>query len=347
MRPTCVHRRSSQRKGMRGVSMIELAFGTLALVTIGLAVVQYGMLYFAKNNVNYAAFEAARAGAMAHAQVHDIRQRFARALVGLYGGGTNPAEIAQSYARAAADLEANAQLEILNPVRESFEWNDPKLQATLGEKFPKVRGATPRVIPNTALHLREGAEAVRPASSQNLYDANLLKLRITYGYEPRIPIANKLLLGAWSAASGFRPPDDPYQQALLARGRIPVVTHATVRMESEPVENVAMVSRSGGPSDGGGGGGGTPPPGGGDPEPGDPGGGGEGPDPCVGGVCEPPPSLCLPGDARCLPPGCRRGDPSCDPVCRVSCCPGTPGVSRPVSSAALTGPDAVSRPGGG
>ncbi len=328
MTPAVAPRRGTARRPMRGASMLELVFGALALLTIGLAIVQYGMLFFAKNNVNYAIFEAARAGAMAHAQVPQIEDRFARALAGLYGGGTTPAELAASSARAKADLAAHARIEILNPVRESFEWNDPALQALIGAGFPTVSGNTPRVIPNTALNLRPNAGAVRPASGQNLYDANLLKLRITYGYQPRIPIASQLMVGAWSVAHGFSPPSDPYQQALVANGRIPIVAQASVRMESEPVENIAMASRAGGPSTGGGGGsGGTPPPAP-DPDPPAP-SPGTPPlpdDPCAGGACEPPPGPCLPGDSTCLPPGCRSGNPSCDPMCQAMCCVATPGL---------------------
>lgn len=238
------------RRRVRGAAMVEFGVAAVVLITVGLTVVQYGMLYFAKNNLNYAAFEAARAGATGHARVADIQSRFARALTGLYGGGRNAAELAESYARALADVTAHSRVEIINPTREAFEFNDPRLQQRLADGFDRVDGARARVIPNAALHLRADAGEIGAASGMNRRDANLLKLRITYGYQPRIPVASNALLGAWGVANGFSPPTDPYHATLLAAGRIPVVIHATLRMESEPVENVAMVRRSGGPGGG-------------------------------------------------------------------------------------------------
>lgn len=73
---------------------------------------------------------------------------------------------------------------------------------------------------------------------------------------------------------------DTFQQGLLAQGRIPLVSHVTLRMQSEPIEHAAMVSMRGGTP-------GNPRPPGTTPDPANPPGGGAPPAP--GGDPSPPP----------------------------------------------------------
>ena len=213
--------------------MIEFTIVGPIITLLGLAILQYGMLFFAKNQFNHAAFMAARAGAMAHADLAAVRAAYARALVPLYGGGTTPVELAASLARAQADM-GNASIELLNPTRESFaDWNDADLQARLNT-------GGKRVIPNT--HLAVSKQQVGVGSGQTLQDANLIKLRITHGYLPKVPLVRKLypVYLRWLDTG-----DDPFYSAMVAAGRIPVVTHATLHMQSEAIEPERGVSRPG------------------------------------------------------------------------------------------------------
>ena len=102
------------------------------ITLLGLAILQYGLLFFAKNQINHAGFMAARAGSVGNANLEKIETAFANALVPLYGGGQSATEIAASLAKAKADLAGNVRIELLNPTKESFDdWNDPDLQAAL------------------------------------------------------------------------------------------------------------------------------------------------------------------------------------------------------------------------
>lgn len=312
-------RRALQRQ--RGASMVEFVVVALVILMAGLSLLQYGLLFSAKNTLNYAAFEAARAGAYDHADPETIQQRFAIAAAPLYGGGLDAAELAESIARAQADIAANAQITLINPIKESYDdWASDALTESVGE------GA--RTIQNLGLAIRDDAGEVKPLSGQNLYDANVLKLSIVYGYELGVPIASQMFLAAYQLLSSAPPvanagasgggSSDPFVQALVAQGRIPVRVDATMRMESEPIESSATQSNPATGQANPGGGSSTPPdwnpPGDGPPagtrpfpvDPGDLGGG-------FGGAC-------LPGDSYCLPPGCSRGDPACDPVCDIACC---------------------------
>jgi hypothetical protein len=202
--------------------------------------VQYAMAYNAKSLLNHASFMAARAGSTGHAQLATIRDGFNGALVPLYGGGRNMQELAVAKARAASDASRFTQIEILNPTQESFkDWNSPELQA-------RLETGSKRVIPNGAHHYGN-ARDIRPNSGQNLPDANLLKLRITYGYKPKVPMVGQMytsflrLLRTNEAGS--------FHNTLLEAKRIPMVTHITVRMQSHAIED-SNVSTPGPGNDG-------------------------------------------------------------------------------------------------
>lgn len=235
--------------------MIEFAVVGPVLTLLGLALLQYGLLFFAKNGFNHAAFMAARAGAVDNASLASVQQAYVRALVPLYGGGRNSAELAQAYARAQADVNANLRIELLNPTKESFDdWNEPALQQAVGQGR--------RVIPNGNLAFKDPGE-VRNRSGQNIHDANLIKLRFTQGYTLPVPLVRQLYS---QYLKWLDPGTDAFHTSMVAAGRIPVVTHVTLQMQSDAIEPDRPVSmpglgNSGQPGDPGspsGGGGPTP-----------------------------------------------------------------------------------------
>ncbi|MBK4733730.1 OmpA family protein [Noviherbaspirillum pedocola] len=214
-------------KSQRGAAMVEFVIIAPVLTMIGLGVLQASLLYFARNGVNHAAFLAARAGSMHNASLASIRDAYLRGLAPLYGGGANDVEIAAARVRAGADMRGNLRIELLNPGRASFDdFNDPALQALL------KTGA--RVIPNSGLAFRDPAR-IGPTSQQNLFDANLLKLRITHGYAPKVPLVRRLMqaaLQAHDAAGG----GDAFVRRLHAEGRIDMVSEVTLHMHSDAIE---------------------------------------------------------------------------------------------------------------
>lgn len=305
-----------RRSPARGASLVEFVVVVPTLLFIVLNLMQYGLLYHAKSQVNYAAFEAARAGSVANADAAAIRSAFSRAMTGYYGGGTTAAQLANAYARALADTTvAQARIEILSPSKESF---DDYASPQLAERLKRHA----RVIPNTNLAYldcpldRPGCakDPKTNASGQSLSDANLLKLRITWGIPPdrQLPLAGPFM--NW-ALDILNPADgDAFRQGLVKAGRLPVVAHVVVRMQSPAIEN-------GNASSPGAGNGGEPE----DPGPGDPGGGLP---PCPAGnpACrpepQPPTDQCDPATDPdgCRPPGCQQGDPQCDPGCGLNYC---------------------------
>lgn len=244
------------RSHQAGSAMVEFVVVGPVITLLGLALLQYGLLFFAKNGFNHAAFMAARAGSVGNASLDSVREAYARALIPLYGGGRDSAELTQAYARAQADVAGNVRIELLNPTKQSFDdWNDPALQQALGQGR--------RVIPNANLAFKNPQE-VRPASGQSIHDANLIKLRFTQGYEPKVPLVRSVYALALRQMDSHT---DAFHTQLVQAGRIPVVTQVTLQMQSdaiEPEQPVSLPSGGAQPGDSGAPPAGGPPAGGAD-----------------------------------------------------------------------------------
>ncbi|MDI1260158.1 DUF192 domain-containing protein [Aquabacterium sp.] len=277
----------------RGAAMVEFVVVGPIITLLGLSAVQYGMFFNAKNMINHASFMAARAGSFSNAKVDAAKGAYIKALLPMYGGGKDLSSRTKALAEANLELNnpAHLRVEILNPTKESFDdWADPALQSAL--KTGKLR-----VIPNAnlAFKLADSAtaqqlgvnkdfkningELVKKSSGQSLTDANLLKLRITHAYEPKVPFMKVFLINymKWMDTK-----EDAVRTAMITEGRIPIVSNVTVQMQSVAIESTNPVSspgegNHGTPKDPG-----DPPvtadPG---PSPSDPGGTGTG-----GGICE-------------------------------------------------------------
>ena len=291
-------RSRQSRRAQTGATLVEFIVVAPILLMILLGLMQYATAFHAKSNLNYATFEAARAGSVQNADPAAIHTAFTRAMTGYYGGGTTTTELANAYTKAQADLSAGAlRIEILSPSKESFDdYHSPALAARLNENA--------RVLPNANLAfikcpVDNAGCANDPASNQSgqtLADANLLKLRVTYGIprEKQMPLVGRFYTYALSVLNASDP--DAFKKSLIADGRIPLVAHTTLRMQSPAIE--ARNASSPGPGNQG--------------NPQDPGlgpGGGTLP-PCLTVSCAEQPPVTPPGDT----PPCPNGGTHC-PVC--------------------------------
>ena len=225
-----------------GASMTEFIVVAPALLLIGLGIVHYGLLFFAKNNINYAAFEAARAGAMANANIDTVVTAYKKALIPLYGGGTTQQELEDAYGRVKDDLTSDTlKVELLNPTKESFDdWNAKGLQDDKdvgnGKRvIPVLMQNFPKALEN--LQMTRDPKSIGPASGQTLSDASLIKVRIIHGYKPQVPLIGKMLayLGGYNE-------QDSFKKKLYDAGRIPLVTHVTLQMQSNAIESTNVSS---------------------------------------------------------------------------------------------------------
>jgi TadE-like protein len=298
------HQPASGRLRQRGSAMIEFTIVGPIITLLGLAILQYGMLFFAKNQINHASFMAARAGSVKHASITPIRDAYTRALIPLYGGGRDFTELSEALVKATADTTAaNVRIDILNPTAESFDdWNDVNLQ-----NDPNV-GNGRQVIPNAGQAFKNPS-LIKTNSGQSIQDANLIKLRITHGYEPKVPFVNTIYTTylKWLDTN-----TDAFHTALVNNGRVPVVTHITLQMQSDAIRPDNPVSLPGPGNNG------NPT------NPGDPPVVTTDPPNCRTVGCtvtgDPkPPKVCDPvsDPDHCRPPGCNQGDINCDPGCYI------------------------------
>ena len=239
--------RIARRAAARGATLVETLIVVPIFLFAVLAIWQAALVFYAKSSVNYAAFEAARAGSVNGASVTSINVAFQKAMLPYYGGGTTEAELVDTAARAAADLTAAAvRIEILSPTAESFtDYNSPALQTQMHTTSP--------VIPNTGLDELTCPRDVPGCNSnpqtntsgQTLLDANLLKLRVTYGIPPRkqMPLVGPFY--TWALNRLLAGSNDAFKEALIASSRIPVVTSTVIRMQSDAVKNSSMASSPG------------------------------------------------------------------------------------------------------
>ncbi|MFW1852728.1 TadE/TadG family type IV pilus assembly protein [Acinetobacter guillouiae] len=233
----------------KGVSLTEFIIIAPLLLFIGLIGIQYGLIYVARLNVTYAAYEAARAGAIYNADPARIQNAFIKGLVpyfatpGIYLPGNNhvATPISKNPNLAQVALQGTAlkeiikktesafiHIHIINPSKASFDdWNDD----LLAKAYRIKTGQNVRIISNDNLDTK--STTIKNKSKQNIQDANVLKLRFVYGYEPRIPLMKNIFS---SLTSFFTSNRDAANLRMLAAGRIPIVVDISAQMLSPAIE---------------------------------------------------------------------------------------------------------------
>jgi len=223
-----------RRRRQGGSTLTEFVVIGPLIVVIALTGLQVAMLYQARLGLDLAAFEAARAGARASAQPRDIREAWFRGLspllstTGLLPSLPSDPRLAAKAVRLAAIAKELpfTRIEVLSPSREAFDdFADPELQAQLGT-------GELRVIPNQDLGRRSREPGRR--SGVSIQEANVLRLRIVYGYRPRVPLVGSWFTSGMSLLAGGA---DPFRQGLLAMGRVPVEVEVSMPMISPAVES--------------------------------------------------------------------------------------------------------------
>lgn len=216
------NRRNAVRQ--RGAALAEIVVVLPMLLLVGLATVQFALIYEAKATLNYAALMAARAGAVSNLRQEPVRRAFSRAMVPLYSPDKHARGRGSAYAQAYLDSRTQTIFQVLNPTREAFE-----------DFAVRRDGSNLNVIPNERLHLK----STRPGdiSGVNIQDANLLKVNIVYGYEMKIPFAGPIIarIVMWTTPS--RGYERIRKMAMLASGRLPIQATAIVRMQSDARED--------------------------------------------------------------------------------------------------------------
>ena len=226
--------------------MVEMAIVAPILLLLTMILIHHGLLFFAKNQLNHATFMAARAGAVNGANPDVMRKALLDALVPMYGGGLDDAQLQVSRDRAERAvsitqdkvLKLNGRvITVINPTTASFDdWADPALMSKPGGL---------RVIPNSGLEYRpNGLADIGPSSGQTIQDANVLRIRVTLAYQPRVPLVMNAYRLVLASQRQLGLPIDPLFAAMVDAGAdadgfggyIPLQAYATLQMQSDALE---------------------------------------------------------------------------------------------------------------
>lgn len=219
-------RRRGYRAAQWGQSLPEFLIAVPVFLFLLLLIFQLVLIYRAKTTLDYAALEAARAGAVNNADVGEMKGGLARGLMPLYATETGVAGTYKAWIKTKADLVLNADIEIVSPTRQT--WDEFKERQYDG-KF---------ALPNDNLAFRRRTIG---ASGVNVQDANILKIRVRYDYPLIVPFVDRVMRGRsdYVESSGFFDPGNVNLKDPLLSGpvmgshfRIPLESYAIVRMQS-------------------------------------------------------------------------------------------------------------------
>jgi TadE-like protein len=225
----------------RGATMVEFALVMPFALLLVMGLIQLGFMYSAKSVVNEAAFMAARAGATQNAQLDKMTAAMQKALIPFYQDTTNSdaaTRLTAALAAAKADTGCSSadqcflKIEVLNPTSAAF--------ADFGLSSDASQGHT--YIPNDNLEFRTH-DYTGPTSHMSIQDANALKIKVTYGYQLKVPLMQTvfkaILCGVDSGIDAFGRSNSPLELQgdddcanFYEQGRIPIVTYATVQMQT-------------------------------------------------------------------------------------------------------------------
>ncbi|RZJ09694.1 MAG: pilus assembly protein [Haliea sp.] len=221
---------------MRGAAMTEFVIVGPVAILLTFVLLQAGMLYMAKLTLNNATFMAARHGATENASPTAIRVALGKGLIPFYQDSTNTNDVGRLTAAAA-----KAALEVVNPLNVEMDILSPSQEAF--NVYGITAGGT-TYIPNDNLEFRTAAPI--NGASISLRDANILRIRVTYGYELKVPLMAAVIkrimcfgadgsdVTAWDNSNLMPWGDIDDCVRYYLRGRVPIVSFATVQMQSRP-----------------------------------------------------------------------------------------------------------------
>jgi hypothetical protein len=229
----------------RGATLVEFAIvGPIAILLI-LGLIQIGMMMMAKQVLNEATFEAARMGATEHACKQDVMRALKRKLLPFYQDSTNPDD---SSRLLQAGFAENLDLISIFPRLTAKRLSPPNSAFTdFGSSASGCDGNQMAAIPNDSLEYRTYSPG--PQSGLTIQDANEFRIQVEYGYELKIPLM-KLVFK--SVMCGIDTGLNAFGRGSLAgignagncikyymQGRVPIVSYATVQMQSDVYQDPA------------------------------------------------------------------------------------------------------------
>jgi len=247
----------SKINNQNGQSMTEFIIVFPIMLVLVFGALQFALIYHAKITLNYAAFNAARSGAVSSAHLGIMENNLAAGLAPIYTHCDKPEEVRHARDRVLKEVELGfAMIEVINPSSTAFD-----------DFNPKNNLKTDAYIPNNNLMYRE--PTIGSGSGLNIQDANLLKIRASYCYPMHVPVINKLIktlllnkanacdnvyLGREGIDKEFNVgcigdfKSMPFENGCLINDRMPIHSTAVLRMQSDAKKNAISSGRYPGPA---------------------------------------------------------------------------------------------------
>lgn len=205
----------------RGAALLEMQIvAVFALLPMLFGILQTALLSSAYHLLGFATAEAARAGAVDHAQLPAMHSALAAGLAGLHADLTQStsadggvAEWAAARLRSEAAVRLYGRIERLAPSSADFQ------------DFARERDGR-RGIPNDALEHRAAGRGANGGHS--IQEANWLRIRVRYCHELVVPF-----VAAWLPALLRHWDDDPDHEHCYAVDRVPLTAIGSSPMQSE------------------------------------------------------------------------------------------------------------------
>lgn len=213
----------------RGAAAIEFAVAGAVALLLGLLAVDAARWQAVRQMAHLALMEAARAGSTAHGDPARMRQAFQHALLPLHAGGEDDAARIGARRRQERAQAGIATLTGLTPWRIEVLQPDARAFREHGRAGLAVAAAPGlRAIDNDYQDLQHARRPPAPGG-MSIFDANTLKLRLTYLHRPLLPPVRLLL-----AALGRD--EASYAGVARARGLLPIRVELEMEMHSHPVD---------------------------------------------------------------------------------------------------------------
>jgi len=215
------------RRQNKGQSMVEFIIVTPIVLLLLFGALQFAFLYHAKTLLNYAAFEAARTGAVSNARVSEMENAFARSMAAIHTHNPTSDDVMCAREIVYKEIESGfVRIKVINPDPDSnifTEFDDGSVDGDL-------------VIPNNNLMYRSAVST----TGLSIQDANLLKIRVSYCYPLYVPYINRVLgimltnveSPSCPGCTGSFTSTGSFERACLDNGRFPLHAQAIVRMQS-------------------------------------------------------------------------------------------------------------------
>ncbi|MEA3465656.1 MAG: TadE/TadG family type IV pilus assembly protein [Thermodesulfobacteriota bacterium] len=241
-------------RSISGQGMVEMLVVLPVMLLLILATIQMALIYHAKITLNYAVYEAVRAGTL------NCDKQYQQGYNGALSSAGQYAAVQEGLARGLAPLysyfepDSSKHSDMHDPAKsqvEAFQQGRDRVYADMKSNLDLVRierlspsektftdFAIDGVIPNDNLMYRSSSSGRESKSS--IQSANILHIRVTYWYPLYVPMVNKLMFNTFicgrGLGGGFFSRWASHPACRDGSPRIPLTATAAMRMQV-PGEN--------------------------------------------------------------------------------------------------------------